>query len=141
MKRPGVFAMVLMVFGSSPAFAQSDVVAGSDAGIDLLIGLTAFVIVGSVTGWLAGRITGGTGKDFRADMSLGIGGALFAGYVATEMGFWAGEVVEGLLAASIGALVAILIARLVRRAALVGTSGWSSGDPDLRGPSYRRHWF
>lgn len=107
-----IFAALLIA--TCPAHAQDSTAAKFDGVLELLIGLSTFIVVGAVVGWAAGRAIGGSGMGLRGDVLFGIGGSILASYLATEMSIWAGGVLGALLAATIGALMLILIVRLIR---------------------------
>lgn len=82
-----------------------------------LSGESIFVIifVGIVAGWLAGLIIRGTGFGLVGDLIIGVGGALLAGLLFPRLGIHLGTgIVAEIIAAAIGAVILLLIVRLLR---------------------------
>ncbi len=69
-----------------------------------------------MAGWLAGKIVRGTGFGILGDILVGIAGALVAGllFPALHIHLGVGLLAE-ILSSAIGAIVLLLIVRLVRR--------------------------
>jgi len=82
--------------------------------------LLIILIVGLVAGWLAGQIVQGTGFGLVGDLIIGVAGAFVGGWVLPQLGVRLGPgTVAAIIDATIGALILLLIARLVR-----GGNGW-----------------
>ena len=80
--------------------------------------IITWIIVGGVAGWLAGLLVQGGGFGIIGDIVIGIVGAIIAGYLFPALGIPLGAgIVSAIIDALIGAVVLILIIRLVRRAA------------------------
>ena len=78
-------------------------------------GLLVILFVGLVAGWLAGKVVRGTGFGIIGDIIVGILGAFIAGWVFPRLGFHLGVgIVEEILFSAIGAIVLLLIVRLIR---------------------------
>lgn len=80
------------------------------------MGILSWIVVGLIAGWLAGAVMKG-GYGLIGSIIIGIVGALIAGWVATPL-FGVADPVNGInpgsiLAAFLGAVVLILILRLV----------------------------
>ena len=74
-----------------------------------------FVLVGLVAGWLAGKIVRGTGFGIIGDIIVGILGAFIAGWLFPRLGFHiGGGIVAEIIYAAIGAILLLLIVRLIR---------------------------
>jgi uncharacterized membrane protein YeaQ/YmgE (transglycosylase-associated protein family) len=76
-----------------------------------------FLVVGAIAGWLAGLIVRGGGFGLIGDIIVGIVGAFIAGLLLPRLGIhlmpgFVGEVID----ATIGAVILLLVLRLVRRA-------------------------
>ncbi|MEJ1967944.1 MAG: GlsB/YeaQ/YmgE family stress response membrane protein [Rhizomicrobium sp.] len=79
--------------------------------------LLIWLIVGAVAGWLAGVIVKGGGFGLLGDIVVGIVGAFFGGWLLPRLGVHLGAgVVAIIVSATIGAVVLLLIVRLIRRA-------------------------
>jgi uncharacterized membrane protein YeaQ/YmgE (transglycosylase-associated protein family) len=78
-------------------------------------GLLVILFVGLVAGWLAGKVVRGTGFGLIGDIIVGILGAFIAGWLFPRLGFHLGVgIVEEILFSAIGAIVLLLIVRLIR---------------------------
>lgn len=82
-----------------------------------LQGLIVLLLVGGVAGWLAALIVRGRGMGVLLNIVLGIVGALLAGILLPGFGFWpGGGILAAVVHATIGAVLLLLIVRLVKRA-------------------------
>ena len=72
------------------------------------------IIVGALAGWLAGIVWKGSGFGLIGNIITGIVGAMIGGWVAVQLG-WAGAgVIYEILVAAAGALVILLLLKLIR---------------------------
>lgn len=79
--------------------------------------LLVFLLVGALAGWLAGQAVRGGGFGLIGDIVVGIVGAFIAGWLFPHLGFSLGTgIVRAIANATIGAILLLLIIRLVRRA-------------------------
>jgi len=79
--------------------------------------LLIWLVVGAVAGWLAGTLVKGGGFGLLGDIVVGIIGAFIAGWLFPKLGFHlAAGIVGVILSATIGAIVLLLLLRLIRRA-------------------------
>ena len=75
------------------------------------------MIVGAVAGWLAGLIVRGVGFGLIGDIVIGIIGAFIAHWLFPKLGIQLGAgLVRAILNATIGAVILLLLIRLIRRA-------------------------
>ena len=82
--------------------------------------LLVIVLVGLAAGWLAGQIIQGTGFGLVGDLLIGIVGAFIGGWLLPQLGIHLGAgLVPAIVNATIGALVLLLIIRVLR-----GGNGW-----------------
>jgi uncharacterized membrane protein YeaQ/YmgE (transglycosylase-associated protein family) len=78
-------------------------------------GILVILFVGLVAGWLAGQIVRGTGFGIIGDILVGIAGALIASLLFPKLGIHIGTgLVSEIIYSAIGAIVLLLIVRLVR---------------------------
>ena len=83
-------------------------------------GLLVIVLVGLAAGWLAGQIIQGTGFGLVGDLLIGIVGAFIGSWLLPQLGIHLGAwIVPAIVNATIGALVLLLIIRVLR-----GGGGW-----------------
>ena len=76
-----------------------------------------WLVVGAVAVWLAGTLVKGGGFGLLGDIVVGIIGAFIAGWLFPKVGFHLATGIAGvILSATIGAVVLLLLLRLVRRA-------------------------
>ena len=78
--------------------------------------LIVILFVGLVAGWLAGKIVRGTGFGIIGDILVGIAGAFVASLLLPKLGVSipVGHYVREIIYSAIGAVVLLLIVRLVR---------------------------
>jgi uncharacterized membrane protein YeaQ/YmgE (transglycosylase-associated protein family) len=82
-------------------------------------GLLVILVVGFISGWLAGKIVRGNGFGLVGDAAIGIVGALIGDWLLHRLGVHFGSGVIGLTVnATIGAVVLLLALRLS------GASAW-----------------
>ena len=78
-------------------------------------GIFVILFVGLVAGWLAGKIVRGTGFGIIGDIVVGIAGAFISSLIFPRLGFHLGSgIVSEIIYSAIGAVVLLLIVRLVR---------------------------
>ena len=81
-----------------------------------MTGLIWFLLVGLIAGWLAGRVMRGGGFGVIGDMIVGVIGALLGGWLFGVLGIAAGGLIGAIITAFVGAVILILLLRLIRRA-------------------------
>jgi uncharacterized membrane protein YeaQ/YmgE (transglycosylase-associated protein family) len=78
-------------------------------------GILVILFVGLVAGWLAGKIVRGTGFGIIGDILVGIAGAFVASFLFPKLGIHLGTgLVSNIIYSAIGAVVLLLIVRLIR---------------------------
>jgi uncharacterized membrane protein YeaQ/YmgE (transglycosylase-associated protein family) len=81
--------------------------------------LIAVILIGLVAGWLAGKIVQGTGLGIIFDIIFGIVGAYIGRWLLINnlhLHVPGGPIVQDLITATVGAVILLVIVRLVRRA-------------------------
>ncbi len=74
-------------------------------------------VVGAVAGWLSGMIVKGRGFGLIGDIVVGIVGAFVGGWLLPRLGVHLGVgLVPVIASATIGAVVLLLLVRIIRRA-------------------------
>jgi uncharacterized membrane protein YeaQ/YmgE (transglycosylase-associated protein family) len=73
-----------------------------------------FLLVGLVAGWLAGKITKGSGFGVLGDIVIGVIGAFVGGFLFRLVGFSAGGTLGSIIVATIGAVVLVYIVRAIK---------------------------
>jgi uncharacterized membrane protein YeaQ/YmgE (transglycosylase-associated protein family) len=81
-----------------------------------LTALIWFLLIGLIAGWLAGRVMRGGGFGVVGDMIVGVIGAFLGGWLFGVLGISAGGLLGSIITAFVGAVILILLLRLIRRA-------------------------
>ncbi|WP_298875960.1 GlsB/YeaQ/YmgE family stress response membrane protein [uncultured Bradyrhizobium sp.] len=77
--------------------------------------LIVILFVGLVAGWLAGKIVRGAGFGIIGDIVIGIAGAFVATYLFPRLGIHIGVgLVSEIIYSAIGAIILLLVVRLIR---------------------------
>jgi uncharacterized membrane protein YeaQ/YmgE (transglycosylase-associated protein family) len=74
-----------------------------------------FLIIGVLAGWLAGKLTRGSGFGLIGDMLVGIIGALLGGFLFGLVGLVSFGLAGSLITATVGAIVFLYVVRLLKR--------------------------
>jgi uncharacterized membrane protein YeaQ/YmgE (transglycosylase-associated protein family) len=74
--------------------------------------LLGWLLVGLIAGWLAGKVSRGRGFGCLADVILGLVGAVLGGWIFTKLGVFGGGILYSIAAATLGAVLLVVIARL-----------------------------
>jgi uncharacterized membrane protein YeaQ/YmgE (transglycosylase-associated protein family) len=78
--------------------------------------LLVILIIGIVAGWLAGKVVSGGGFGLLGDLVVGIVGAFIASWLFPRFGLHMGSGIgEEIVWAMIGAIILLLLIRLIRR--------------------------
>jgi uncharacterized membrane protein YeaQ/YmgE (transglycosylase-associated protein family) len=75
-----------------------------------------FLLIGLVAGWLAGKLTKGSGYGIFGDVVIGVLGAFVGGFLFRLVGVSAYGTIGSLIMATIGAIVLVMIVRALKRA-------------------------
>ena len=70
-----------------------------------------YLIIGIIAGWLAGKIDKGGGFNLIGDMVVGLAGSFFGGYLFRILSFSAHGTIDGIMNATIGAVLLLSIIR------------------------------
>jgi len=80
-------------------------------------GIIAWLVIGAIAGWLAGRVVKGGGFGLIVDIIVGIVGAVIGGFLAGVLGISTGAgLIGSIIVAFVGAVILLLILRLIKRA-------------------------
>ena len=81
------------------------------------MGFLAWILVGLISGWLAGQVMRGGGYGVAIDIVLGILGGIVGGWIFGALGIWpGGGMVGSIIVAFVGAVLLVWITRLVKTA-------------------------
>ena len=84
----------------------------------MLGGLISFLVIGLLAGWIAGRLTKGSGFGLVGNLVLGVVGAFVGGLLFWVLGLTAQNLIGQIVTAVIGAIVFLYVAaKLKSRAA------------------------
>ena len=75
-------------------------------------GVLAWLFLGLVAGWLAGKLSRGRGYGCFTDIVLGLIGSFIGGWVFTKLGIFGGGFIYSLAAATLGAVILVAIVHL-----------------------------
>ena len=81
-----------------------------------LTSLLIFLAIGAVAGWLAGVLMRGGGFGLLGDIVVGIIGAVVGGFLFGLLGITAGGLIGSIVTATVGAVVVLLLVRLIKQA-------------------------
>jgi uncharacterized membrane protein YeaQ/YmgE (transglycosylase-associated protein family) len=81
-------------------------------GVTISSSLLGWVIIGLLAGWIAGEISRGSGFGCIANVLIGMVGSILGGWIFSKLGIFGGGFVYSLAAATVGAVVLVLIARI-----------------------------
>ena len=94
--------------------------------------LLIILVVGLIAGWLAGQIVQGAGFGIVGDLLMGIAGAFIGSWLLPQLGLHLGSgIISAIINATSGALLLLLVIRLVRSG-----GGWHRSW----GGSWGRRW-
>ena len=82
------------------------------------MGLLSWIVVGAITGWLAGHLVKGEGFGCLGDIIVGVVGGLLGGFLAAQL-FHMPDAVNGfnltsIIVAFLGAVIVVVVIRLLR---------------------------
>lgn len=79
-------------------------------------GIIAWLIIGAIAGWLAGKIVEGSGFGLVVNIIVGIVGALIGGWLAELLAISiGGGLIGSIILAVIGAVILLFVLRLIKR--------------------------
>ncbi len=78
--------------------------------------ILTWIVIGAIAGWLAGLLVTGYGFGLVGNIVVGILGAGIAGLLGPRLGLYTESFVGNIVAATLGALILLLIIGLIRRA-------------------------
>ena len=74
-----------------------------------------FLLVGLVAGWLAGKLTKGSGFGVVGDIVIGVIGAFVGGFLFRLVGISAGGTIGSVIVATVGAVVLVLVVKAIKK--------------------------
>jgi uncharacterized membrane protein YeaQ/YmgE (transglycosylase-associated protein family) len=82
------------------------------------MGILSWIVVGLIAGFLAGQVVKGGGFGLIGDIVVGVIGGLLGGWISVNLlhlGSMTGINLQSILIAFIGAVILLLVLRLIRR--------------------------
>ncbi|HEY7866979.1 MAG TPA: GlsB/YeaQ/YmgE family stress response membrane protein [Psychromonas sp.] len=76
--------------------------------------LIAFLIIGSVAGWLAGQLTKGSGFGLIGNIAIGVVGSFVGGFTFRLLGLHSGSFLGSIVTATVGAVILLYIVRVAK---------------------------
>ncbi len=74
-----------------------------------------FLVVGILAGWLAGKLTRGSGFGLLGDLLVGVVGAFIGGFVFRLLGVGAYGLIGSVVCATLGAVILVWLIRALRK--------------------------
>ncbi|MFD0910885.1 GlsB/YeaQ/YmgE family stress response membrane protein [Ruegeria arenilitoris] len=109
-------SIAVAAMAASPGLAQEQVAEAIGTGMGMVIGLTIAIVVGAIVGWLASLIVKGSGSGLLTDILFGIGGSILASFLFPAIGLtFGGSPIAAILSPLLGAIILLLVIKLVRR--------------------------
>lgn len=82
-------------------------------GIAIRTSLLGWIVIGLLAGWIAGKVSRGAGFGCLANLAIGLVGSILGGWIFSKIGIFGGGFVFSLAAATVGAVVLVVGARLL----------------------------
>jgi len=76
--------------------------------------MLAWILIGLISGWLAGKILNGDGYGMMADIALGLVGGVIGGMIFAVLGVQAHNFVGAILMSTAGATALVIATRILR---------------------------
>jgi len=74
--------------------------------------LLGWIVIGLLAGWIAGEVSRGAGFGCLGNVAIGMVGSILGGWIFSKLGIFGGGFIYSLAAATVGAVMLVLIARL-----------------------------
>jgi uncharacterized membrane protein YeaQ/YmgE (transglycosylase-associated protein family) len=74
-----------------------------------------FILIGIAAGWITGQVMKGGGYGLVGDLVVGVIGAILGGWLFGLIGIAGGSLIGQLIIATIGAIVLVLLLRLITK--------------------------
>lgn len=82
-------------------------------GVSISSSLLGWIIIGLLAGWIAGLLSRGAGFGCLGNLLVGLVGSVLGGWIFSKLGIFGGGFIYSLAAATIGAVVLSVLARLL----------------------------
>lgn len=78
--------------------------------------LIAILIIGAIAGWLAGKLTKGSGFGLVGNIVVGILGAIVGKFIFDFLGVYAGGLLGTIVIATLGAVIFLSVISVIKKA-------------------------
>jgi uncharacterized membrane protein YeaQ/YmgE (transglycosylase-associated protein family) len=82
----------------------------------IAMSIIAWIVVGLIAGWMAGKVMRGAGFGLVGDIIVGVVGGVIGGWLATNVLHWGAEMnginLESILVAFVGAILLLVVLRV-----------------------------
>ena len=79
-------------------------------------GFVSVLIIGGISGWLAGRLVSGYGFGVIGNIVVGVVGAMIAQYLFPRIGLgFGGGAISDIIRSTVGAVVLLVLIRVIKR--------------------------
>jgi len=79
------------------------------------MGFLYFLLIGAVSGWLAGQLWKGSGFGLLGNIVVGILGGFFGGWLASMLGIGGGSLLWQIIISAVGAWILLYLVSLVKK--------------------------
>lgn len=79
------------------------------------MGLIYGIIIGGISGWLAGQLLKGEGFGILWNIILGVVGGIIGRFLFGLLGFYSHSLIADIISATVGAVILILVVKRLRR--------------------------
>jgi uncharacterized membrane protein YeaQ/YmgE (transglycosylase-associated protein family) len=79
------------------------------------MGFLYFLLIGAISGWLAGQLWKGAGFGLLGNIIVGILGGIFGGWLAGILGIGGGSLLWQIIIAAVGAWILLYIISLIKK--------------------------
>src|SRR4051794_22017685 len=88
----------------------------NNGGMSMEHGIIAWIVIGAIAGWLAGKMVEGGGFGLIVDIIVGVVGGFLGGWLAGVLGInIGGGLISSILVAIVGAVILLFVLRLIKR--------------------------
>lgn len=77
--------------------------------------ILAFLLIGAIAGWLAGKLMKGGGYGLLGNIVVGVIGAVIGGFVFDTVGIRAGGIIGSIVIATVGAGILLFAVGLIKK--------------------------
>ena len=79
-----------------------------------MIDLLGFIVIGIISGWLAGKLTKGKGFGLTVNLIIGIIGSLLGGFLFKILGFSSDGIIASIIVSTVGAILTLYLVNRIK---------------------------